>query len=207
MKHLLNIVPTIKYRGESSFMFKTVLALLYAIPTLLAIYMGMQYLDAMSLNEESIAASDRLEKKQAEISKNLNEMRPDKAEYQSDWDRTIAYYHSLRSTTFSWTALFSDLEKVLPTSVRITRIRVRPDASVRLNLQGEATRLEEVTGFLRRLFENKRFDRPRLTQHVRVDRDSHVATTTASEPAAVVTEAVTFALDVDYIPTGEGARP
>ncbi|MFZ2960339.1 MAG: PilN domain-containing protein [Candidatus Ozemobacteraceae bacterium] len=207
MKHLLNIVPTVKYRGESSFMFKTIIGLLYLLPALLALYTGLQYLEVTSLNVEMDAASDRLEKKHGEVSKGLAEARPDRSEIQESWQRILSYHHALKSTTFSWTTLFGYLEQVLPAAVRITRVRVHPEASVKLNIQGEAVRLEDVTDFLRRLYEHKRFDQPRLINHARLE-----GSTRSGKPGpegsavAVSSEAVMFTLDVDYLPIEEGVR-
>jgi hypothetical protein len=69
------------------------------------------------------------------------------------------------------------------------RIRIIPDKLVKVAIEGNATSLKDLTGFVKILFNDKMFLNPRLKQHQRVGLNN---------------PEVTFKLEVDYL--GEGGE-
>lgn len=192
MKHLLNFEPTVKFRKGSSFMFQTIVCLLYAIPLFMAAALAFDYLELESIIEFLNVASKRVEDRQVEFNKKQLELRADVEELKTDEKRLITYYRSLTGVSFSWTSLFGMLERTVPAGVRLGRIRIKPESVVQIFMEGEAKNLDEVTEFLRRLYSLERFSRPHLSRHARED-----------TPAGPI---IRFTLDVQYLPAWE-ARP
>jgi len=192
MKHLFNFAPTVKFREGSSFMFKTILVLLWSIPVFLALHMAYNYSFYGGLKEYLAEFSEKVEKSHAEFQKKNQESRVNREEFIELSERSLAYFRALKGMSFSWNSLFEDFERLLPYEVRITRIRIKPSGVVKLVVDGEALKLENVTEFLRRLFADRRFEKPRLTQHSLSKNSSG--------------EFLTFCLSVDYLPVRE-SRP
>ena len=186
MKHIFNFVPAVKFRQGSSFMFKTIIAILWSIPLALALYTLAEYSYYENLTAYLGDFSATLENKHREFQKNSIESRFDKKEFLELSKRTVSYFRNLKAMTFSWTSLFGELEKLLPGGVKINRIRIKPATSVNLTVDGEATGMTDLTDFLRGLFASDRFYRPRLSHH---------ATASTASSGALV-----FNLNVDYLP-------
>ncbi|HOY65359.1 MAG TPA: PilN domain-containing protein [Candidatus Ozemobacteraceae bacterium] len=195
MRHLLNFVPTVKYRSGSSFMFRTIIVLLYTVPTLMTCYMGYRFFAAGHVIARLDAASTDLEKATAAFQKKLAESRPDGDELATMKTRLLTYHHTIETLKFSWNDLYKTIETILPPGIRLTRIRILPKTVLRITLEGNARSLEDVTGLLRSLYTLDQFANPRLTRHAAL-----------SNPQE---QGVSFNMDVDYLPTSgkEAARP
>ncbi len=192
MKHLLNFEPTVKHRKGSSFMFKTILSLLYGIPILLGSWMAFQYLGIESQIGQLNQASERLEQHHEKFRKTLSEGRPDPDELKEGNRRLLSYQRAMTAISFSWARLLDSLEQLIPDQVRLVRVRIKPESFMKLSLEGNSKALGHVTEFLRKLFDHPEFRNPRLTRHT--------LATTASGPEIV------FNLEVNYFPFGE-TRP
>ena len=192
MKHLLNFEPTVKHRKGSSFMFKTILSLLYGIPILLGTWMAIQYQTIENQISLINQASERLEARHETFLKTLSEGRPDPEELKEGSRRFLSYHRAMTAISFSWAKLLDSLELLIPGQVRLTRVRIKPESFMKLSLEGNAKALENVTQFLRRLFGHPEFRNPKLTRH------SLAATASGPE--------ILFNLEVSYFPFGE-ARP
>jgi len=186
MRHLLNFIPTVKYRSGSSFMFKTIIALLYIVPALMTMYMAYQYLNAGRLIEILNQSSTILEKHTSEFQKKLNENRPDLDEIRQINTRLLRYHNTTETLRFSWNDLYRTLETILPSGIRLTRIRILPKTVIRITLEGNARELEDVTCLLRSLYQLDRFANPRLTRHSKL---------TGRDESGIL-----FHMDVDYLP-------
>lgn len=195
MRHILNFVPTVKYRSGSSFMYKTIIALLYVVPALMTAYMAYQYVNTGRLINRLNDSSDVLEKHTLDFQKTLSENRPDLEEINQINSRLVTYHHTNQTLRFSWNDLYKTLEAILPAGIRLTRIRILPRTLIRISLDGNARTLEDVTKLLRSLYSLDRFANPRLIRHAKL--------------AAKDESGVTFNMDVDYLPASiqEVARP
>ncbi len=195
MRHLLNFVPTVKYRSGSSFMYKTILSLLYVVPTMMTGYMGYQYVNTSDVIARLNAASDVLEKHTSEFQKKLAESRPDLDEIDQINRRLVTYHHTNQTLRFSWNELYKTLETILPQGVRLTRVRIVPKKLIKIALAGNARELGDVTALLKSLYALDRFANPRLLRHAKL--------------SAKDESGVTFDMDVDYLPLSgqEGTHP
>ncbi|HNV69702.1 MAG TPA: hypothetical protein PKO06_08400, partial [Candidatus Ozemobacteraceae bacterium] len=61
MKHLLNFVPSTRFSGQSSFIYRTILGLFYALPLMFATYWTLAYWGYSDIIAELEDASKRLE--------------------------------------------------------------------------------------------------------------------------------------------------
>ncbi|HEY9072209.1 MAG TPA: PilN domain-containing protein [Candidatus Ozemobacteraceae bacterium] len=195
MRHLLNFVPTVKYRSGSSFMYRTIIVLLYTVPALMTCYMGYQFFAAGSVIERLNTSSAVLDKATAEFQKKLAENRPDADELATMKSRLLTYHHTIETLKFSWNDLYRTIEAVLPPGIRLTRIRILPKSTLRLTIEGNARTLEDVTRLLRSFYELDQFANPRLTRHAALANPQE--------------QGVSFHMDVDYLPVSgkEAARP
>lgn len=188
MKHLFNFPPppNQKFRKGSGFMFRTILVILWCVPLFLFFFALFEYWEVDTLQSYLQNSLDHLNRRHAVFQKVVSENSNDKNEYQAVVEQTKAAHRSLRSLKFSWTALFATLEDVLPSDVKITRIRIKPEQVVGLTIEGEGAKLEAVTELLRRLYKHEKFDKPRLLNHALID--------AKQEPAVV------FSMIADYLP-------
>ena len=192
MKHLLNIIPTVKFRGQSSFVYRTILALLYVLPILFGIFVTLAYWDHPRAISALTDANDRLEKRHGEFKKMLADGHPEKEEWGKSKEQITSFLRTMRFMQFSWARLFSHLEEVLPPEVRLTRIRVNTDEALKLTIGAQAAHLEDMTALLRALYKHERFYQPKLERQAKV----------GSGPMNVLD----FDLQVRYVPLVEG-RP
>lgn len=186
MRHLLNFVPTVKYRSGSSFMYKTILSLLYVVPAMMTGYMAYQYVNTGTTIDRLNAASDVLEKHTSEFQKKLAESRPDIDEIDQINRRLVTYHHTNQTLRFSWNDLYKTLESILPPGIRLTRVRILPRTLIKITLEGNARALEDVTALLRSLYSLDRFANPRILRHAKLASKNEIG--------------VTFDMDVDYLP-------
>lgn len=189
MKHLFNFTPPVKFRVGSTFMFKTILFIIWSVPLVLVAFVANQYILFEELEEDLANGSQQLERKHSEFQKKLAENRPSKAEMNEFSARILAYFNTLRTVSFSWSSLLETLENLLPAGVKVTRILVKPGSCATLVLEGEARSVEQVTEFWRRLYAGNRFDRPRVSRHALIPN--------TNPPIQQ------FHLEVDYIPSIE----
>ncbi|MBI3039905.1 hypothetical protein HYY75_12800, partial [bacterium] len=131
--------------------------------------MSFELFEIKKIKETLSELSDRMEKKLTLSAKSLADKRPDLHEIHKLSTQALLYYKLLKSLNFSWTNLFENLEGVLPEGVRLVRVRIRPESSTRLSIEGEALQVQPLTDFLKRLFESKHFSHPRLRQHFLLD--------------------------------------
>jgi Tfp pilus assembly protein PilN len=186
MKHLFNIVPTVKFREGSTFMFKTIIVILYSLPLLLATYTAYECSFYNDLEHELRESITKLDKRKDQLKQALIAEKPKPDALTKLQGKTISYFQALHAISFSWTALFENLETLLPENSRLNRIQIRPATTVQVSLSGEAQTLQGVMEFWRRLFAAPRFARPRISTHKNVMKG----------PVA----SVEFHLDVDYVP-------
>jgi len=189
MKHLLNFVPTVKFRQGSSFMFKTIYFLLWAIPIMISLFMTYEYYGVSDTISFLSSHAETLDKRYVEYQNKFAENRLDPTEIEGMKKRMISYCRTFQAFSFSWTPLFEILERIIPAGLKITQIRIKPESLIKLAIQGEAVDLEKVTQFLRTLHSLEQFSKPRLTRHALLPIASGTTTT--------------FYLDVDYVPQGE----
>ncbi len=192
MKHLLNFEPPVKFRKGSSFMFQTIVCLLYALPVLMGLAVIIDYLELDTLISRTGDALESLEKRHIQFAKEMAETRGETMDLKADEERLFSYHRALAGLSFSWTKLLGTLEGIMPESIRLVRIRIRPQSVVKIFLEGQATDLGKVTELLRKFYALDRFVEPRLSRHVREETKSGAF--------------VGFTLDVDYLPAVE-VRP
>jgi len=184
MKHYLNFKPSILFRKGSSFMLKTSLIILYAVPVSLAVFWLYKYYATSAVNSfyrENVA---QLDSRISETTGAVKKMCPSP----EDIDSSEKLYSDYRKVSAvgqtSWTTLFSRLERLAPAEMRFKRISIKPDKLVKVSIEGETVRLQHLTGFLQDLFSEKVFSSPNLKNHNR----------SKSEGADVIA----FSLEVDY---------
>ncbi len=192
MKHLLNFVPATKFSGQSSFIYRTILGLMYALPLLFATYWTLAYWGYEDIINDLEQSSKRLEARHKDFVKVITENYPDREEIAQSSERITALYRSMRILEFSWTPLFALLEQVLPQGVRLERIRVRPGPVLYLSMSGEARTVGQVTGFLQTLFTHDRFNNPRLLRQSQISSGTEILTS--------------FDMETEYLPLKE-VRP
>lgn len=192
MKHLLNFEPPVKFRKGSSFMFQTILCLLYALPIVMGLVVAFNYFHLESLIAQTTEAMEALEKRHAQFARQMAEVRGEIGDLKADEERLVSYHRLLAGLSFSWTRLLGILEGILPEGVRLVRIRIRPQSVVKIFLEGQATELGQVTDLLRKFYALDRFVAPRLSRHTREETPNGAL--------------VGFTLDVDYLPKLE-VRP
>lgn len=114
--------------------------------------------------------------------------------------------------TFSWTSVFSELEHILPPSVRVTAIRPEVDAenhlSVRMSVESDSR--SAALEFVRRIEETREFRDPQLLN------ERHGSAAEGGGTAVNVNQsqnpnAVTYEVSAEYVPAttakpGGGAR-
>ncbi|MDD2998165.1 MAG: PilN domain-containing protein [Candidatus Riflebacteria bacterium] len=190
MKHFLNFKPTIVFRKGSSFMLKTSLIILYAVPVALALFWGYSYFAVSSVNQFYKESETLLASKTSKFGEAVAKLRPAGDDLES---KELAYYDYRKISGLahtSWSNLLNRLEKLAPDEMRFTRIGIKPDKIVRVSLEGEVMRLSVLTDFLRLLFAEKVFMNPNLKKH--------------SKAVVEGGKIINFSLEVDYAgETGE----
>lgn len=189
MKHLLNFVPVTKFSGQSSFIYRTILGLLYVMPLLFASYWVLAYWGYPDLIAQLESANKQLEARHKDFQKVVAENHPDKEELRQSSERVVSLYRSMKILEFSWTPLFALVEKLIPDGMRLERIQVRPGPVLHLAISGEVLQLEQLTGFLRVLFEHDRFNNPRILRQTTVGSGS--------------TALQAFEMEMEYLPPRE----
>ncbi len=184
MKHFLNFKPTIVYRKGSSFMLKTSLLILYAVPIALAMFLAFKYLSAVETTRFYNEAEARLISRTSEFNDSISRIKPAR----EDIERAEKSYAAFRRASLlchtSWSNLLNRLEKLTPPLVKFRRIAIKPDKLVKISLEGETPELGHLTVLLRSLFSVPVFANPDLKKHARAIIDDN--------------EAIIFNLDVDY---------
>ena len=188
MKHFLNFRPTIIYRKGSSFLLKTSLLILYLIPAILLLFVGMKYFDAKNCADMNEIAKKRLAEKSKEFHKNLSLIEVDLKALKSQEETLLAYNKISRAYSMSWSSLLADLEKVTPKSVKFDRVRISPSKIVKVMIGGKAKSVSDMTDFLRALFASKSFVNPYL---------KHQMLNSVGKSDEVI-----FNLEVGYLPEG-----
>ncbi|MBF0547965.1 MAG: hypothetical protein HQM08_26245 [Candidatus Riflebacteria bacterium] len=202
MKHLLNFLPSEKYRAKRSFLFRLIVSLLYIVPLLKASILVYEYYEIETVKLRLEAFSGLLEKKEHEflqknpaISSNamfsaknggvasLNLQRNEERlantapEILSNFEKSVferakIFFREINSGNFSWGIFFSDLENVLPVDTSISRISVKPESDFSVSVEGKAKSVELITSLLRKLYQNKRFHESKLLRHAIFSSDS-----------------------------------
>ncbi len=184
MKHFLNFKPTIVFRKGSSFMLKTSLLILYAVPLALAVFLAAKYMAAVETRRFYQEAESALTARTSEFSEQLNRNRPAREDIEAEEKKYQAYRNASLLCHTSWSTLLNRLEKLTPGQVRFRKIGIKPEKLVRISLEGESHELQPVTSLLRSLFSESVFVNPNLKKHAK----------------AVIgeTPGIIFSLDVDY---------
>ncbi|MBU1105629.1 MAG: PilN domain-containing protein [Candidatus Riflebacteria bacterium] len=184
MKHYLNFKPSIVFRKGSSFMLKTSLIILYAIPLALVFFWSYKYFSMIAVNNYYSESLKQLDGKISDFTENVTKLRP----AQDDMSESEKLYSDYRKVAAvgqtSWTSLFNRLEKLAPAQMRFKSISIRPDKLVRVSLEGETVQLSHLTSFLQSLFAEKVFSSPNLKSHNRTKNDG--------------VDVINFSLEVDY---------
>jgi hypothetical protein len=184
MKHYLNFKPSIVFRKGSSFMLKTSLIILYAVPIALAIFWGYKYFTMSALNTRYRENMKELDSKAYGFTEAINKIRPQQEEIEENEKLYGSYRMAAAVGQTSWTSLFNRLEKLAPAQMRFKRVSIRPEKLVRVIIDGETVQLHYLTGFLQSLFTEKVFSTPNLKTHSR------------SKVEGV--DVIHFSLEVDY---------
>ncbi len=184
MKHFLNFKPTIVFRKGSSFMLKTSLLILYAVPLALAVFLASKYFAAVETTRFYQEAEAALIARTGEFNEQLNRDRPAREDIEAEEKNYQAYRHASLLGHTSWSNLLNRLEKLTPAQVRFRKIGIRPDTLVRISLEGETSDLSHATALLRSLFAESVFVNPILKKHARAKLGD--------------SEGIVFTLDVDY---------
>ncbi|OGK07862.1 MAG: hypothetical protein A2W80_09815 [Candidatus Riflebacteria bacterium GWC2_50_8] len=165
MKHYLNFKPSIVFRKGSSFMLKTSLIILYAVPLSLAFFWSYKYFSLTTVNGYYSENVKQLDSKISKFTETVNKMRPLQDEMEEN-EKIYADYRRVASVgQTSWTTLFGRLEKLAPPQMRFKSISIRPDKLVRVSIEGETVELQYLTRFLQDLFAEKVFSSPNLKNH------------------------------------------
>jgi hypothetical protein len=170
-------------------MLKTSLIILYGLPLVLLFFWSYNYFTVTSLNNFYQESFKHLDNKNDDFYENIKKIKPDTRELQVKEGRYLDYRRVSEALKHSTTLIFSSLENVTPESIMFNRIRIIPDKLVKVAIEGNATSLKDLTGFVKILFNDKMFLNPRLKQHQRVGLNN---------------PEVTFKLEVDYL--GEGGE-
>lgn len=165
MKHYLNFKPSIVFRKGSSFMLKTSLIILYAVPLSLAFFWSYKYFSLTNVNGYYSENVKQLDSKITKFTETVNKMRPLQDEMEEN-EKIYADYRRVAAVgQTSWTTLFGRLEKLAPPQMRFKSISIRPDKLVRVSIEGETVELHYLTHFLQDLFAEKVFSSPNLKSH------------------------------------------
>lgn len=165
MKHYLNFKPSIVFRKGSSFMLKTSLIILYAVPLSLAFFWSYKYFSLTTVNGYYSENVKQLDSKITKFTETVNKMRPLQDEMEEN-EKIYADYRRVAAVgQTSWTTLFGRLEKLAPPQMRFKSISIRPDKLVRVSIEGETVDLHYLTSFLQDLFAEKVFSSPNLKNH------------------------------------------
>jgi len=184
MKHYLNFKPSILFRKGSSFMLKTSLIILYAVPVSLAIFWLYKYYATSAVNSfyrENVA---QLDSRISEATGTVKKMCPSPEDIDSSEKLYSDYRRVSAVGQTSWTTLFSRLERLAPAEMRFKRVSIKPDKLVKVSIEGETVRLQHLTSFLQDLFAEKVFSSPNLKSHNRSKSEE--------------TDVIVFSLEVDY---------
>jgi hypothetical protein len=158
--------------------------ILYGLPIVLVFFWSYNYFVVRSLNEFYQQAYKQLESKKKVFDKELAAIKPDQELIKETSEAYFSYRRVAGALNMSWSKLFETLEEITPGTVMFYRIRIKPDKLVKVVIEGEAEKLENLTEFNRRLFSNSSFMNPMLKRHARKD---------------VKDETVIFNLEVDYL--------
>lgn len=164
-------------------MLKTSLLILYGLPLALVFFWSYNFFIVKALNDLYTDASGQLRDKNRAFNAELAGIKPDPEEMQN-LEKSYLGHRQLQTafkTTFN--SLFEALEQNTPGAVKFNRISVRPEKLLRVIIEGEAEKLSDLTGFVRRLYSSSAFLNPQLKRHVLHDQG----------------EKVNFSLEVDYL--------
>jgi len=184
MKHFLNFKPTIVFRKGSSFMMKTSLAILYAAPVALAFFWSYQYFSLTSITAFQEEAHDNLKSRIVKFEERLNQKQQQVEEYDSLEKQYFDYKTVAAVSQTSWSSVLNSLEKITPPRLRFKKINIFPEKLVKIRLEGEATDLQQITGLLQQMFNQKIFLNPELQKHRRAKAEG--------------LDVIQFNLDVEY---------
>lgn len=184
MKHYLNFKPVIIYRKGSRFMLNNSLAIIYLLPVMLLSFYGYNYYSFHQINEFYNAHYNDLRSAASSYQRQSRQNEPDR-EKLKEYEKFYFNYRKVSAATrASWGLLFNHIERILPSGVRLTRLRLRPDKFINIEMEGEAIEFKEVTLFLSSLFNDTSFINPQIRRHRKIDEDGMVS----------------FTMNVQYIP-------
>lgn len=165
-------------------MLKTSLLILYGLPLTILFFWSYNFFVVKALNEFYEGASQQLAGKSKEFNAEQAKIRPDPEELKSL--ETSYYDYRQLQTAFktNFNSLFEALELSTPGAVKFNRISVRPQKLVRVTIDGEAEKLSDLTGFVRKLHASHDFLHPQLKRHARISPEN---------------ETQSFSLEVDYL--------
>ncbi len=173
--------------------WRLTLLLVGIVTALLVAYAAYTWVDARSVAYDI----ERLEQQQAQLDQSRKQAQDilDRPENRGVRD-TSQLLNSLiaRKALFSWTLVFSDLEKLMPPRVRV--VSIRPDIDkqnhlvLSLSVEGESS--EAANALVSRMEQSRRFRETRIVSQQN-------ATTAAAGPATVK-----FEISAIYVP---GAAP
>jgi Tfp pilus assembly protein PilN len=112
--------------------------------------------------------------------------------------------------TFSWTSVFSELEHILPASVRVTAIRPEVDQNNHLNIRVsvESESRTAALEFIRRIEETRDFRDPHLLNERHGSAAENGGGEAVNVNQAQNPNAVTYEISAEYVPgkSSEGTR-
>lgn len=149
-------------------MLKTSLAILYAAPVALAFFWSYQYFAVTSVREFQDEAHEMLKSRMTRFDELLNRKKQDVEDYDLLEKQYSDYYKASAVSQTSWSSVLNSLEKITPPRLRFKKINIFPEKLVKIRLEGEATDLQQITGLLQQMFNQKIFLNPELKKHRRV---------------------------------------
>lgn len=185
MKHFLNFSPTVKFRVGSSFMFRTVMFILYVVPVAVIFFLAYDYSHLDQLVTEIDSFGEQITEFHRQGMRQHKQERVDFQKLEMEEKKLYTYHRTLTGFSFSWSKLFQTLEQTVPAGVRIQQISIVPDSVLRIAILGEGRNLEAVTGLIKAFYRLERFSRPRLARHALVNEGQKM---------------VQFSMQVDYLP-------
>ena len=147
MKHFLNFKPTIVYRKGSSFMLKTSLAILYAVPVVMAIFWGCNYYETSRIKEFYTEAEAQLAARTSEFKKNLDQFKTLKQDLEEEEKSYFEYQRVSTLCQTSWSTLLNRLESLTPGQGFKIKVGQKADRDAHQGFSSNNPRRQQYTPF------------------------------------------------------------
>ena len=148
--------------------------------------MGLHYMSRRARAEEAQMDALKAQTAAFDHERMSNEARMQEPQNRAVLDRSLFLYDLFARTSFSWTAVMMDLERVLPAGVQVTSIEpsvtAEGDVNIRLRVSGDR---ELAVQLVRNLERSQRFLSPRLATETAQTPEQGRAMPVAATPGGV----------------------